>query len=129
MSAWSVQIISSWIAKVNSRRSHHFSAAMLVSLRGIPTWQLLAVLCNLCKIFRQIFAWGLVKRAHLKLGEKSYLCICYDTIISWLYSLNDFRIILQQNIVVYVIYQIRETVFNRDIQTPRRVLLSRNSKE
>ena len=65
---------------------------MLVSYGGTPTWRLHT---GLCKFVQNISTniWSLGKRTDLKFGKMSYLFISYHIIISWLYTLNGFRII------------------------------------
>ena len=65
---------------------------MLVSYGGTPTWRLHT---GLCKFVQNISTniWSLGKCTDLKFGELSSLFISYNITISWLYTLNDFRII------------------------------------
>ena len=52
--------------------------------------------CGLCKFVQNISTniWSLGKRASLKFGEVSSLCLSYNFSISWLYPLNGFRFII-----------------------------------
>ena len=65
---------------------------MLVYYGGTPTWLLDT---GLCKFVQNISTniWSLGKRTDLKFGEVPYLFISYNIIISWLYTVNGFRII------------------------------------
>ena len=65
---------------------------MLVFYGGTPTWRLHT---GLCKFVQNISTniWSLGKRTDLEFGEMPYLFISYNTIISWLYTVNGFRII------------------------------------
>ena len=65
---------------------------MLVYYGGAPTWRLHT---GLCKFVQNISTniWSLGKRTDLKFGEMPYLFISYNKIISWLYTVNGFRII------------------------------------
>jgi len=61
-------------------------------MKCAPTWRLHT---GLCKFVQNISTniWRLEKRTDLKLREMSSLFIFYNTIISWLYTLNGFRFI------------------------------------
>ena len=65
---------------------------MLVYYGGTPTWRLHT---GLCKFVQNISTniWSLEERTDLKFGEMPYLFISYNIIISWLYTMNGFRII------------------------------------
>ena len=65
---------------------------MFVDHRCAPTWRFHT---KLCKFLRNISTniSGLGKRADLKLGEVSSLCISNKITMSWLYPLNGFRFI------------------------------------
>ena len=72
---------TSFLAKVNSRCSFLFLAAMLVSLRGTPTWRLHT------KLYKPV--WNILSnnlsmeyRTDLTLGQIPYLFIIYDMSIS-----------------------------------------------
>ena len=65
---------------------------MLVYYGGAPTWRLHTGLCKLVQNISTTI-WSLGKRADLKFGEMPYLFISYNIIISWLYTVNGFRII------------------------------------
>ena len=70
-----------------------FPAAMSVSVGGTPTWRLHTGLFKYVhNILKNIWRSG--KCTDLKLGEVSQSSISYDFIISWVNSLNSFRIIL-----------------------------------
>ena len=66
---------------------------MLVSYGGTQTWQLRT---GFSKFVQNISTniWSLGKLKDLKLRKMSYLYISYNIIISWLYTLNGFRIII-----------------------------------
>ena len=89
MFAWSFQIISS------------LESQSKFQIFTLPCWcpteehQHGGLLTGLCKFVQNISTniWSLGKRTDLKLGEMSYLFISYNIVISWLYTLNDFRII------------------------------------
>ena len=69
-----------------ARCLHNFPAAMLVSYWGTPTWWLHT---GFCKFVQNISTniWSFGKLTDLKFGERSYLFISYNIIISWLYTL------------------------------------------
>ena len=69
---------------------------MLVIFGGTPTWRLHTGFCKLVQIISPNI-WSFGKRTDLKLGEVSYIFVPYTTIISWLYTLNGFRIIFQSH--------------------------------
>ena len=65
---------------------------MLVYYEGTPTWRLHTGLCKFAQNISTNFL-SLGKRTDLKFGEMPYLFISYNMIISWLYTVNGFRII------------------------------------
>ena len=74
------------IAKVNSRCFHSFPDAILVSLRGTPSWH----------VHVYNFEWYILPnnsstgyRTALRLWDFVYLLLLYNISISWLNLLND----------------------------------------
>ena len=82
-----------YLASSNNRHILNFR---VMAVRDMKLW---TCSVNLCKVFPQIYIWSLGRRTDLKLGEVSYIFISYNMTISWLYTLNGFRIIFNCVIV------------------------------